>query len=220
MQDNKYGGFIFSLTVYSLSMVIASLFPFIARTIASFFIETPSIAELKADATHLFNVIYPIMGVLTIAAFLLGGYITCYFTGYKIAYKSRAPIPRFKAKTQIIISGILVFAWNVYMGYGSFFSGMYAMQFWYPSALTASVLGLVDKTDLLSTVNSTDLIVNNFIITGLLPIIGFIIFAYALIISVAFVYIAYRGRNRGEADGLVSIAKYVEEIKNSDTSKR
>ena len=220
MSYGKYEGFAFNITVYTLSMVIASMFPFVARTIASFFIETPGIAKLKLDASYLFDVVYPIMGVLTIAAFLAGGYLACYFTGYKIAYKTRETQPKAKVKTHIIISGILAFAWNVYLGYSAFFSGMYGMQFWYPSAITASLFGLVDKRNLLGSLSSGDIVVTNFVITGLIFVIGFIVFVYAIIISTAFVYIAYRGRNTGERHGLEAIAKYVDEIKKSDSTKR
>lgn len=216
MKEKKLDGFIFSFVIYFISMLIASMMPFVSRFIASFFLTTPSIAELKADGSYLFNVIYPIMGVISISAFLLGGYVACYFTSYKVAYKTRKAQKKLKIKMQIITVGFFIFVWNVYSGFISSFIGLYSIQFWYPSALTSSILGLVDKKNLLVYLNDFDIDMSNFVITGINPVIGFITFAYAIIISIPFVFFAYKGRLKGEADGLISIAKYAEDLKNEN----
>ena len=219
MNENKMNGFLFNICIYTITLYLASLFPFIGRTIVSFFIKTPSISELKADASYLVNIIYPLMGVVTIAAFLFGGYIACYFTGFRVAYKTRAAQSRNKAKTQTIICGIIISFYNIFTGFGSSFSGMFAIQFWYPSAILGSLFGLYDKTNLLAVINNSDIRLNNFVITGLNPIIGIFIVIFAVLLSVAFVYVALRGRFKGEADGLESIKKYVEDIKKESSAE-
>lgn len=220
MKEKKYDGFLFNFFIYIIALIIASAFPFIVRTIVSFFIKTPSISEQNADASYLFNVIYPIMGVVTIAAFLFAGYIASYIASYKVAYKAKSSQIIKKIKMQIILSSIVVFIWNFYLGFCDNFSGFWAAQFWYPSALTGSLFGLFDKTNILATVSASDLNGSNFIIEGLNPIINFITFVYAILISTLFTYVAYKGRLKGEADGIDSYNKYIEEIRTSDTSIR
>jgi len=219
MKERKLDGFVFNFTIYFISLLIASLMPFFARFVLSFFIETPGIAELQADGSYLFNVIYPIMGSVTIAVFLFGGYLACYIAGYKIAYKIRTAQKIRKIKLQIITTGIAIFIWNLYMGFTSSFMGLYSIQFWYPSALTASLFGLVDKKNLLFYLQDSDIDMSNFVIAGINSTIGFFILAYAIIISIPFMIFAYIGRLKGEVDGLDSIAKYVNELKNETTTK-
>jgi len=215
-----YGGFIYNFTIYSVTMIIASLVPFLARTLASFFIKTPSIIELKANASYLFDVIYPIMGVVTLAAFLFGGYAACYISGYNIAYKARGRLPENKVKTQIIVCGVFIMFWNLFFGYGSEFGGFFGSHFWYISAIFGSLIGLFDKSNLLNTLTPNDLRLNNFVITGITPLIIWIIILFSIIITGFFVYLSFKGRVKGEADGLAAKEKDVEKLKNSDTSIR
>ena len=220
MKENNYNGFFYNFTIYSITMVFASAFPFIVRMIASIFMETPSVIKTDLDASYLFSTVYPIVCILTMAAFIFGGYVACYFTGRKIGYKSRVEQPKKKAKMQIIFCGIFIYLLNMFFGILDDFSGMFAFQFWYPSALTGRLFGLFDINYMLAHIDQFDIANNNFIITGLNSTIGFIIFCYSLLLSVLFTWASYKGRISGEKDGIKAINKYVEEIKNSSPAGR
>ncbi|HBR32062.1 MAG TPA: hypothetical protein DD733_08255 [Clostridiales bacterium] len=220
MYEKKYDGFFFGIVIFTLSMFIASILPFFTRLIVSFFIKTPTIVELHADASYLFNVVYPAMGAVTIISFIIAGYLTSYIAGYKIAYKARIVQPEKKVKTQTVLSGTIIYIINMYMGTGTHFCGIFASQFWYPSALTASVFGVVNKHNVLKEIAQDDIRVNNFVITGINDKLAAFIIVYSLLITAAFIYCSYRGRRAGEAYGLENVQKYIETVKNSDSTIR
>lgn len=220
MYEKKYDGFFFGIVIFTIAMFLASLLPFFTRLIVSFFIETPHINELHGDASYLFNIVYPLMGAVTIATFLFGGYGTGYIAAYKIAYKARIVQPDKKVKMQTVISGIVVFLLNIYSGISLGFCGMMASQFWYPSAITASLFKLVDKHNLLKELVDDDIRINNYVITGINSKIVLFILFYAILLTVLFVYFSYKGRRAGEAYGLAMVQKYIESVKNSDPTIR
>ncbi len=117
----------------------------------------------------MFNVIYPIVGFFTLAAFIFGGWYCSYFTASKIAYKTGKSVDDFKMKIQFVIPSILIFFWNTYTGFVDKFTGLLGIQFWYPAAMTSSLFGVFDKTNLLGSLTNTDLVTNNFILDGLSP---------------------------------------------------
>jgi hypothetical protein len=213
MKENRYDGFFYNFTIYSITMVIASVFPFLVRMISSLFIETPSVIKTDLDASYLFNSVYPIVCILTLAAFIIGGYVACYFTGYKIGFKTRTEQSKKRIKMQIIFCGIFVYLWNMFFGVFEGYSGYFGFQFWYPAALTGKLLGLFDISNMLSNIDKFDIANNNFIITGLNNTIGFVIFCYSLILSVLFTWASYRGRISGEKDGIKAKNMFAEEVK-------
>lgn len=220
MKNNKYSGFFYNFIIYSITMIVASLFPIFIRMIASFFIETPSVIRTELDATHLFSSVYPIFCILTTAAFIIGGYVCCYFTGYKIGYKSRVRQPKRQAKMQIVICGIFIYLWNMFFGFFEGFSGLFGFQFWYPAALTGRLFGLFDIKNMLANIDHFDIANNNFIITGLNVTIWYIIFCYSLILAVLFTWLSYRGRISGEKDGIQAREQLADEVKkNSPAGK-
>jgi hypothetical protein len=188
--------------------------------IISIFLKTPSITLTNLDASYLFNVVYPIVFIMTSAVFIMGGYVACYFTSYKIAYKARVAQPKRKAKMQIIICGIFILIWNLFFGIDNHFIGLFGIQFWYPAALTGRIFGLFDVSNMLAYVSPFDVATNSFVITGLFDTIGFIIFFYSLVLTTAFTWASYRGRISGEINGIKAINKYVEDLKNSSPSNR
>ncbi len=215
MEENKYGGFFYNFIIYSITMLVASIFPFIIRTIASFFMDTPSIIKTELDATYLFNFVYPIVCILSTAAFIIGGYVACYFTGFKIGYKSKIEQPKRKANMQIIICSIFIYIWNMYWGIIDGFSGLFGFHFWYPAALTGRLFGLFDIKNMLSGIDNMDIAANNFIITGLNSTIGYFIFFFSLILSFLFTWVSYKGRISGEKDGIKAKKQFAEEVKKS-----
>ena len=87
-ETSQYAGFGFNVIVYSVTLIIACIFPFVARTVISLFLTTPSISSLKGDASYLFDIVYPIMGLFTTAAFFGGAFYCAFYSAKKIAYKS------------------------------------------------------------------------------------------------------------------------------------
>lgn len=219
MEKKKYGGFFYNFAVYAVAMFAASLFPFLAREVSAIFIETNSI-QTNLDAAYLFNTVYPNECVLTFFAFIIGGYVACYFTSYKIGYKSRIAQPKSRVKMQMVLCGIFVYGWNMYSGISQGYSGFFGFQFWYPAALTGKWLGLFDITSMMSNLSQIDIEANNFILIGLNDTIGFIIFCYSLIFSVLFTWASYKGRISGEIDGIKAKNQLVEELKKSSTAGR
>ena len=218
MQDKEKGqfdGFIFNNIIYFIAMFIGSLFPFVARTALSFMIKTPHPSELKADGSYLFDVVYPLVGIFTLAAFIIGGWYCCYVVSSKVAYKTGRETDSLKMKIQMILPAILMFAWNLYFGFVDKFSGMMGIQFWYPAAVTASLFGLFDKTDLLSSLSSLDLVTNSFVLEGLFSAFPFLTVFYAVLYSAGFSVACYFGRKKGMAVGVSKKAKYLEEIRGS-----
>lgn len=214
IERGQFDGFIFNNVIYLIAMFIASLFPFLARTVLSVFLNTPNIAALKADGSYLFDVIYPVVGIFTFAAFIFGGWYCSYFTASKVAYKTCKPVDGLKMKLQLIIPSILIFVWNVYMGFADKFTGLMGIQFWYPAAVTSSVFGVFDKTDLLGSLSNTDLVTNNFILDGLSTMFPWLTLMYAVIYSACFSVACYYGRKKGMTAGIKKKSAYLSSIRN------
>jgi len=202
MEENKYGGFFYNVTIYTAAMIVASLFPYAVRTIASFFIDAPSVVETQLDATRLLNSVYPIVFALTTAAFFIGGYVACYIFGFRIGRKTGTEQPKRRARMQMTVCGFLVYLWNMYIGLSKAFCGPFGFQFWYPAALTGKWLGLFDISNLPANIDRADIASKNYIFVGLIGTIGYIVFCYSLLYSVLFTWMSYRGRISGEKDGI------------------
>lgn len=210
-EKTKYNGFFMNIIFYTLAGIVASLCPVIIRTVVSLFLYTPSLSELKGDASYLFNVVYPIMGLMTTAAFIGGAFLCSYFTADKIAYKSREPFPHRKAKFQMAISAFLVLVFNVWYIFPSNYSGAFGCQYWYFSASLAPLFGIVDKRDAISFMSNSDAL-SNFIINGLTNYILGIILASFVLLAVGFGFASYYGRRLGHERGFASINKYLDEL--------
>ncbi|MEG1743343.1 MAG: hypothetical protein RR246_04170, partial [Clostridia bacterium] len=185
MQDKeitKYGGFWFNTIVFTLTLIIASVFPVIARTLLSFAIETPSLSSLHSDASPLFDFIYPLMGVVTSAAYIGGCYYCTNYTAKKLAYKSRSSFDSMAAKLQIGIAMVVSTGINLYIAIPEKFSGAFGIQYWYLPATFASIFGIFDKTNLLADSTTADLGYANFVLKGITARFWGLIFLYVFIL--------------------------------------
>lgn len=201
-EKTQYNGFAFNIIIYAVTLILGAVFPFVVRTILSFIIETPSITELRGDASRLFNIIYPILGVLTTAAFLFGGFYCSMYTAKKIAYKSREPFVAGKAKLQIAISTVLSYAVIFYFGVADLFTNMLGIQFWYFPASIASWTGIVDASNITKYNVMTDVSIVNFALKGVTSEFMWIIIIYSIILTVGYGFTAYYGRKIGTMAGL------------------
>ncbi len=218
-RDNEMGqfdGFLINNVIYLVAMYIASFFPFVARTLLSFMLKTPSAAELKADGSYLFDVIYPIVGFLTLAAFIAGGWYCSYYAAFKVAYRTNKYTDTFKMKLQMVFPSLAVFALNLYMGFVDKFSGMLGIQFWYPAAITSSLAGTFDKTDLLGALSNADFVTTHFILDGLACKFPWLTVMYALIYSVGFSVACYYGRKTGMNRGIKNKDAYLDTVRNAN----
>lgn len=209
-----HDGFITNNIFYLLAMFVASMFPFAARTVLSFMLTTPNAAELKADGSWLFDVLYPIVGLVTLAAFLFGGFYACYYTASKVAYKNQKNVDPFKMKMQMVLPSILIFLLNVYYGFIERFAGLFGIQFWYPAAVTASIFRLFDKTNLLASLSAADLVTTNFILDGYAHEFAWLTVLFAVFYSAAFAFACYYGRKMGMQGGLKKKKAFLEDLRN------
>lgn len=216
-KKGQFDGFLMNIVIYTIAMFIASLFPFVARTILSIFIKTPGMVELKADGSYLFDVIYPLVGFFTFAAFIFGGWYCCYFAAAKISYKTGDSINSFKTKIQMILPALIMFIFNVYEGFAYGFSGLMGIQFWYPAATLSSLFGTFDKTDLLGTLTNIDLETNNFVIKGIANEFVGLTILFAVLYSVLFAFACYYGRKKGMQIGIKKKTAYLDSIRNGST---
>lgn len=210
-QSTKHSGFLFNIFVYTVAGVIASMFPVAMRTVLSIFLRTPSLSELKGDASYLFNVIYPVMAFFTTAALMAGAFVCSYFTAKKLAYNLRVGISLRKSKIQMAISAFLVLAINVWYIFPSDYSGLFGCQYWYASATFASLFGVLDKHNALSYMTNSDAL-SSFIITGATNyILGFILTSF-VVMAVGFAFASYYGRKLGCKHGLEKINAFLDEL--------
>ena len=208
-EKGQLDGFIINNVIFLIAMFIGSLFPVLARTVLSFMIKTPSASELRADGSFLFDVIYPIAGFVTLAAFIFGGWYCSYVAFKKVSFKTGRDVDRFKIKIQLIAPSILMLAWNVYMGFADKFTGFMGFQFWYPAAVTSSLFGVIDKTDLLGTLSSLDLVSNSFVLDGLAYSFPWLTIFFGIVYSAVFSVACYFGRIKGMAAGIVKMIDYL-----------
>ena len=214
-KPGQYEGFIFNSVIFLAAMFVGSLFPFAARTLASFFLKTPSAVDLKADGSYLFDVIYPIMGLLTLGAFLAGGFYSMYYAMGKMSYKTMKTQSGFKTKFQLAVTSVLMFGWNIYSGFADGFSGVMGIQFWYPAAVVSSLFGAVDKKNLLGSLSNADIQTNNFIINGLAYEFIPLTITAAVIYSAAFYFACYYGGKKGSEAGIKKKRDYLNTIRNA-----
>ncbi|MDL2287187.1 hypothetical protein LJB90_01305 [Eubacteriales bacterium OttesenSCG-928-G02] len=209
----KYEGFLINISMLIIAFIITSIAPFVVRIVLSIFIKTPGMIELKADATYLFNVVYPIVGTITTASFLLCGWYSGYYIGKKVAYQTRV-LPNIKqTKMYHAVTGILVYIINMYVGISFMFEGIFGAHLWYYPAILASWFGIFDKSNLLGEVSGRTLAVTNFIIPELTPRFIVIIIIFSLIVFPAMVILSYRGMYAGSKKGIADREEFSRELK-------
>ena len=155
----------FSFCLYAVVSVAARIVPILVRTLLSLFVHTPSVTELKADGSYLFNVIYPLFGLLMLGSYFAAMYYGFRFAASKVSYRTLKQTSDFRIATELalVLAAGLVF--DVYL----MFSMELRSEFWYVAALIASFTGVVDKTNLLAIVSERDLQLNYFTLEGLTP---------------------------------------------------
>ena len=78
----------FSFCLYAVVSVAARIVPILVRTLLSLFVHTPSVTELKADGSYLFNVIYPLFGLLMLGSYFAAMYYGFRFAASKVSYRT------------------------------------------------------------------------------------------------------------------------------------
>ncbi len=206
-----YEGFFINVVIYFAVMIVASFGALLMRTVGSVFIRTPSLVELKADASYLFDRVYPLQGVLTTIGFLGCGFLCCFYVAYRIARKNGLKTDSYKMKLQIALPAVLVSLVNMSISFGNEFKA-FGMQFWYPAAALTRLFGGVNNADVLGEVSTRDLMNNSFIYETLAYKFLPQTFAVAVIECTAFGFLAYFGRKKGMELGLRVREQYLKEI--------
>lgn len=188
----------FSFCLYLIVSVVARVVPILVRTLLSLFVHTPSVNELKADGSYLFDVIYPLFGFLMLAGYFAAMYYCFRFAASKVAYRTLKQTSNFRIVTELALVLFVGLAFDIYLMFGMELRS----EFWYAAALIASFTGIVDKTDLLAIVSERDLQLNYFTLEGLTPHILGIGVAVTLVLTAAAFFPAYYGRRHGEAMGI------------------
>lgn len=188
----------FSFCLYAVVSVAARIVPILVRTLLSLFVHTPSVTELKADGSYLFNVIYPLFGLLMLGSYFAAMYYGFRFAASKVSYRTLKQTSDFRIATELalVLAAGLVF--DVYL----MFSMELRSEFWYVAALIASFTGVVDKTNLLAIVSERDLQLNYFTLEGLTPNILGIGVVVTLVLTAAAFLPAYYGCRQGEVMGI------------------
>ncbi len=212
-KSNKYDGFIYNNVVYLVAMFIGSFGALIGRILLSFFLKTPSITELDADASFYFNVIYPIAAIVTNAGFFAGGFFCCYFAAYKIGYNSSKTVDPFVMKMQYILPSFIITFVNIYEGFYEKFLGMFGFQFWYPAAVVSSWIGKIDKTDISEFIYGKDIEGTRFVLDCLAYRFNGLTILFSAIIMAAFVVICYYGRKKGMKKGIEAKEEYIKTVR-------
>lgn len=214
-EKNQYEGFIYNSVIYLIAMTVGSCGALIGRTLLSFFVKTPNMAELKADGSFLFDVIYPLAGLFTAAGFIAAGFFCCYFVSYKIAYKTNKPTEVFKMKAQTVLPAVIMAVINTYMGFAQGFTGIFGMQFWYPAAWLSSLFKVIDKTNLLEYLTTGDITYSNFVLGCMKYRFNALTIVFAVILSAAFAISCYYGRRNGMEKGLKQKQEYLKTVRGS-----
>ncbi len=117
--------------------------PILGARCFSLFVHTPSVTELKADGSYLFNVIYPLFGLLMLGSYFAAMYYGFRFAASKVSYRTLKQTSDFRIATELalVLAAGLVF--DVYL----MFSMELRSEFWYVAALIASFTGVVDKDE-------------------------------------------------------------------------
>ena len=197
---NKYehmSGFIFSFCAFLIVSVAARVVPVLIRTVLSFFVRMPSTEEICADGSYLFDIVYPLFGIMMLAGYFAAVYWFSFFAASKISYRTLVLPRRFSSALELS----LVFFAGLLFDINLFISMEVRGEFWYPSAIIASLTGVVDKTNLLGILSERDMQLNYFTLEGLTQHIMPICIVVTLIMTVAAVFTAYFGRKRGAVKG-------------------
>jgi len=212
-EQTVYEGYFFNVVIYFAAMFVGSFGAVLGRTLVSFVIRTPSLAELKADSAYLFDRVYPLEAVFTTLGFLALGFFACYFAGYKIGGKTGKLTDTFKIKLQLAPPAVIVSGISIAVGIGESFIGVFGMQFWYSAAALTRLFGGVKNTDMLGAAATSDLTQNSFVPQSL----AFEFLPLTLIIAViecsAFAVASYYGRRIGEKRGVSAREAYLKEVR-------
>ncbi|MBQ6183740.1 MAG: hypothetical protein IJK33_07630 [Clostridia bacterium] len=211
-ERDPYEGFLINVVIYFAALIVASFGAIVMRTVGSVFIHTPSLVDLRADASYLFDSVYPLQAILTTAGFLGMGFLSCYFIAYRIARKNGKKTDPFKMKLQIALPAVLASLVNIGNGVMREFNGVFGMQFWYPAAALTRLFGGIKDANVLAEVSTRDLMNNSFIYQTLAFKFLPQTLAIAVIECVAFGFLAYFGRKKGMERGLRAREQYLDEV--------
>ena len=208
-----YENYFVNVVIYFIAMFIGSFGAIVFRTLLSFFIRTPSLADLKADAGYLFDRVYPPEAVFTTLGFLAGGFFCCYYLAYRIGKKTGIEIDTFKMKAQLAPPAFLVSLANIGFAFIDGFTGFFGMQFWYPAAVLTRLFGGFKNTDLLGEATINDLTHNSFIPDSIAYSFVPLTIVFAVIECAAFIILAYYGRKLGMRRGVAVRNAYLAEVR-------
>ena len=211
-EKTPYEGYFINIVIYSVAMIVGSFGALICRTLVSFFVRTPSVVELKADASYLVDKVYPIEAFFTIAGFLAGGFFCCFYIAGRIAKRNGINVDTFKIKMQMLPSAAIVSFVNMFIGFMESFSGIFGMQFWYPAAVFTRLFGGFSNTDILADLTVKDLEHSGFIPDAIAFRFLPLTLVFAIIECVAFGVVCYYGRKAGMKRGLKAREDYISDV--------
>ena len=211
-EKTPYEGYFINIVIYTIAMIVGSFGALICRTLVSFFVRTPSVVELKADASYLIDKVYPLDMLFTIAGFLAGGFFSCYYIAGRIAKRNGINVDTFKMKMQMLPSAAIVSFVNIYIGVMDSFSGVFGMQFWYPAAVFTRLFGGFSNTDILADLTAKDLEHNSFIPDAIAYRFLPLTLVFAVLECIAFGFLCYCGRKAGMKRGLKARENYLSEV--------
>lgn len=117
----------FSFCLYLIVSVVARVVPILVRTLLSLFVHTPSVNELKADGSYLFDVIYPLFGFLMLAGYFAAMYYCFRFAASKVAYRTLKQTSNFRIVTELALVLFVGLAFDIYLMFGMELRS----EFWY-----------------------------------------------------------------------------------------
>lgn len=175
--------------------------------VSGWILHTDTLAGAKGDLSHNFYVVYPIRGVVAVVAFFISLYMFSRTHGFRVAFGLRETMTKFDFLVETL-PALLVYLILIYRFFWS------ALPSWYLSGALASLLGIIDPSNIYA-LEFGGTGIEGSVDLGLLSIFYYLWLQVLLdlVIAVAAVFILRKGRRAGEVTAQEAHDKQLAEMR-------